>query len=283
MARNRMIKSAFWTDAKMCKLKREVRLMYIGMWNFADDFGVISADAMLIKSSVFPLDDLKIKDVEEWLHSLEEAKVLIRFSYQDSEFFWITNFSKHQVINRPNTKDVNVPREVLDDIIQQYNEQQVYGRGVLVTPAPIQPTASSTGTEPPLLPTEEVPDETDADDYAKFKKWLADNAPTILKMSQPITKDEFVRLKQDFSVQYIMDLFLQMHNWKPLLSKCKSANLTFRNWAKRDNERISSTSKPSPGSQGVPPRDTGVSPNYAASILARMGGAKGTTETGNLQ
>ncbi len=272
MARNRMIKSVFWTDTKMCRLKRDVRLMYIGMWNFADDFGVIPADSMLIKSSVFPLDDLKIKDVEEWLSALEDAGVLIRFEYRGEQFFWIANFLKHQVVNRPNTKDVNVPKEVLDDIIRQYEEQQNRGKGTLTTQIQQaeEKVDNSKETDDDVVETTE---ETSADaDYRKFNDWLSKNAPTVLKMSQPITKEEFVKLKADFKVDYIMDLLQQMHNWKPLLSKCKSAYLTFRNWARKDDERRSNTGRTTTATANGPrPGNAGISPDYAAGVLDRLG------------
>lgn len=275
-----MIKSAFWTDTKMCRLKRDVRLMYIGMWNFADDFGVIPADSMLIKSSVFPLDDLKIKDVEEWLSALEDTGVLIRFEYRGEQFFWIANFLKHQVVNRPNTKDVNVPKDVLDDIIQQYEEQQKIGKGVLATQ--IQQTPVEDGcTKKTDDDVAEVTEETSADsDYRKFNDWLSKNAPTILKMSQPITKEEFVKLKADFKVDYIMDLLQQMHNWKPLLSKCKSAYLTFRNWARKDDERRNSTSRTTATANSSRPGYSGISPDYAAGVLDRLGCATSEIKVG---
>lgn len=55
-------------------------------------------------------------------------------------------------------------------------------------------------------------------------------------MRYPFTEDEFVRLKADFGVKYMQFLILQMHNYKPLLKKYQSANLTFRNWAKREQD-----------------------------------------------
>ena len=43
MARNRIIKPEFWADAKIGRLSFGARLLYIAMWNFADDYGIISA------------------------------------------------------------------------------------------------------------------------------------------------------------------------------------------------------------------------------------------------
>lgn len=61
--------------------------------------------------------------------------------------------------------------------------------------------------------------------------WLEENAPRVQKMSNPITNAEAERLKKDFSNDVIIEIFTNMHNYKPL-TKTVSANLTFRRWAK---------------------------------------------------
>ena len=86
---------------------------------------------------------------------------------------------------------------------------------------------SESGDSAPLSPSP---------DFVKFQKWIEKNAPNVAQMRYPFTEDEFVRLKADFGVKYMQFLILQMHNYKPLLKKYQSANLTFRNWAKREQD-----------------------------------------------
>ena len=86
---------------------------------------------------------------------------------------------------------------------------------------------SESGDSAPLSPSP---------DFMKFQKWIEKNAPNVAQMRYPFTEDEFVRLKADFGVKYMQFLILQMHNYKPLLKKYQSANLTFRNWAKREQD-----------------------------------------------
>lgn len=74
-----------------------------------------------------------------------------------------------------------------------------------------------------------------SENFKKFQKWIDDNAPNVAKLRDPFTENEFVRLKADFGIEYIQTLLSQMHNYKPLLTKYQSANLTFRSWAKRDS------------------------------------------------
>ena len=56
MARIRTIKPQFWDDLKIGRLSRDARLLYIGLWNFADDLGVVIADPAWLKSKIFPYD-----------------------------------------------------------------------------------------------------------------------------------------------------------------------------------------------------------------------------------
>lgn len=63
--------------------------------------------------------------------------------------------------------------------------------------------------------------------------WLHQNAPRVMKMKEPLTVDEAVKLRKDFSKDLIKDIFLSMDNYEPLLKKNRSAYKTFRNWEKR--------------------------------------------------
>lgn len=70
--------------------------------------------------------------------------------------------------------------------------------------------------------------------FKKFQAWIRDNAPQVAKFKEPFTPEQFVKLKQDFDLTTIQDLLVAMHNYKPLLVKNISANLTFRRWAKQE-------------------------------------------------
>lgn len=101
MPRIRTIKPEFWEDEKIASLKREVRLMFIGMLNFADDQGVIKANSTYIRSRIFPYDeDVRISDVNQWLGALVKARILIPFDFANEGYYMIRTFSSHQVIDK---------------------------------------------------------------------------------------------------------------------------------------------------------------------------------------
>jgi hypothetical protein len=74
--------------------------------------------------------------------------------------------------------------------------------------------------------------------------WIEKNAPTIQKLKEPLTSKQAESLTIDLNINTVgkkkrlCDMLLAMENYKPLLSKSKSANLTIRNWWKRELERM---------------------------------------------
>ena len=60
MARIRTIKPEFWTDEKIVELSAFARLLFIGLWNFADDAGRMEFSAKRLKMQIFPADDVDI-------------------------------------------------------------------------------------------------------------------------------------------------------------------------------------------------------------------------------
>lgn len=73
----------------------------------------------------------------------------------------------------------------------------------------------------------------DVSKFEKFTEWITENAPNVARMREPFTIDEYVRLRDEFDYDMILDVLLAMHNWADLLKKRVNANLTFRNFAKK--------------------------------------------------
>lgn len=103
MARNRMIKPEFWSDEKTgMQMSSDEKCLYIGMWNFADDEGLINGNPIYLKSSIFPYDNNIMSDkIEEYLNNLVKIEILFRYKKNHQPYIWIVNFRKHQRIDRP--------------------------------------------------------------------------------------------------------------------------------------------------------------------------------------
>ena len=129
MARIRTIKPQFWDDAKIGRIPRDARLLYIGLWTFADDLGVVIADPVWLKSKIFPYDRIQIQQLEAWLGLLEKTGFISLLSVKSESFYYLPTFSRHQIINRPNLDDVNIDKELLDNILAKFTDQSVINHG----------------------------------------------------------------------------------------------------------------------------------------------------------
>lgn len=120
MPRIRTIKPSFWKDQKLGRLKRDVRLMFIGLWNLADDEGVVCADSFIIKSELFPFDeDLRVKTIQEWIDQLIEALMIIPFTFNGESYYVIRTFKAHQSINRP--QESKIPLETIQEVLAKHS------------------------------------------------------------------------------------------------------------------------------------------------------------------
>ena len=130
MARIRTIKPEFWEDEKLAKLPVYARLLFIGTWNFADDNGALLANPVLMKSHIFPYEDIGISTISEWIDILVENGMLIRTTYNGKDYLVIRKFLIHQKINRKSIR-INIPLPVALQVIDEYNKTH----GVLTEPS----------------------------------------------------------------------------------------------------------------------------------------------------
>lgn len=75
------------------------------------------------------------------------------------------------------------------------------------------------------------------DEFKDFEDWILNNAPNVSKMKEPFTRAQFEKLFSEYDQDLIYQKLEAMHNYSPLLTKCRSANLTIRNWLRRDLAR----------------------------------------------
>jgi hypothetical protein len=98
MARIRTIKPDFWTDEKVVELDFADRLLFIGMWNFADDQGYLDFSLKRVKMQVFPGDDV---DVSRGLQRLHELGLIRLYSSPEGFVIHLINWEKHQRVSNP--------------------------------------------------------------------------------------------------------------------------------------------------------------------------------------
>lgn len=119
MARIRTIKPEFWTDEDMAELSEPACLLAIGLLNYADDEGYFNANPKLIKAAVFPIREPSAP-IPVLIRELSNCGYLSMFSTSDGKQFGaITNFLKHQVVNKPKESKIKclplIPYEYCTD------------------------------------------------------------------------------------------------------------------------------------------------------------------------
>jgi len=100
MARIRTIKPSFWTSEQVVECSTNARLLFIGIWNFADDGGVIPASVKSLKMQIFPGDDFSASEIQSWINELINAGLIIEYQV-DAKSYWAVSGWHHQKIDRP--------------------------------------------------------------------------------------------------------------------------------------------------------------------------------------
>lgn len=97
MARIRTIKPEFWTDSKIVGLSPVARLLFIGCWNFADDYGALAADPLQLKLRVLPAEPC---DPQELVDELLHSGLLKTMTDGEATFWIVAGWEKHQKVDR---------------------------------------------------------------------------------------------------------------------------------------------------------------------------------------
>jgi hypothetical protein len=97
MARIRTIKPEFWSDEHVVELTAFARLLFIGLWNFVDDFGRVAFSPIRLKLQIFPADDL---DVLALFAELEGGGLVTVYTLEGQRILQVDGFRKHQKIDK---------------------------------------------------------------------------------------------------------------------------------------------------------------------------------------
>ena len=97
--RKRMIDPGYWSDDKVIELTPIERLLFIGMWNFADDSGVLKNSSKQLKAQIFPADNIDDNIMKKHLSHLHELG-LIQLN-EDKTLIKVRGWTNYQKINRP--------------------------------------------------------------------------------------------------------------------------------------------------------------------------------------
>lgn len=127
MPRIRSIKPEHWGDKYLPNISLGAHLLWISMWNFSDDKGIIERDYDLLKANTFPRrKEVKPIQIEKWVKELIKYEFVIPFQHKGIQYLIHRTFDVHQKIDRPQ------PSKISDDVIRRVfverstNEQRTF-------------------------------------------------------------------------------------------------------------------------------------------------------------
>lgn len=144
MARIRSIRPEFWSDAKVGKLSLAARLLFIALWNFADDEGYGRALPKELAGFAFPHDDdmdsVRIRVV---LGELSGKALVTLYEVSGEPYYFINNWSRHQRPEKPTkSKHPKPDQGTITSVITGSGEEST------TTPRSLP---ESSGSSPPLV------------------------------------------------------------------------------------------------------------------------------------
>ncbi len=104
MSRIRTIKPDFWSSEQIMSCSPNARLLFIGLWNFADDNGIHPASIIRLKAEVCPLDTFSEEEMSKWISELINNDLLRLYVVEDKAYWIVTGWKNHQRIDKPTYK-----------------------------------------------------------------------------------------------------------------------------------------------------------------------------------
>lgn len=109
MARIRTIKPDFWTDESVVECSPLARLLFIGLWNFADDEGRMVYSPVRVKLQILPADNC---DISKLIEELASRRMVLIYQVESVSYLAIPGFPKHQKIDKRTASKLPEPPRV---------------------------------------------------------------------------------------------------------------------------------------------------------------------------
>ena len=112
MARKRMIDPNIWHSEDFSRLSILAKLLFIGMFSMADDYGKGKAKPVYLKSVIFPYDDaMRLIDVEKALSEIGTNMSVTLYANNGNNYYKLNNWNLWQKVERPSESRIPEPCE----------------------------------------------------------------------------------------------------------------------------------------------------------------------------
>ncbi len=100
MSRDRTLPSDFWTWEAVIDCSMTARLLFLGLWNFADDHGVQPLRPRTIRMQVFPGDAIDENAVRALIDELVTRGLMRIFVVEGQEYLSVIHWERIQRVSR---------------------------------------------------------------------------------------------------------------------------------------------------------------------------------------
>ncbi len=155
MARNRTISPDFWTMEAVIDCQPMTRLLFIGLWNFADDGGVQPLRPRTIRMQVFPGDTIENERVREMIGELAAQGLVRIYAVEGVEYVAIVDWDQMQRVGKRARRRYPAMAGGVPDIGAASHEpsQTIEGhRGVEAAQSPSSGLPPPSASEPSAAP-----------------------------------------------------------------------------------------------------------------------------------
>lgn len=112
MKRIRSVKPEFWTSQTLARCTRDARLVFVGLWNEADDDGRLVDAPKLLAGALFPWDeDIDAAWMNARLAELVAVGVIVRYEIAAQRYIAVPSFREHQHPDKPKPSKLPAPPE----------------------------------------------------------------------------------------------------------------------------------------------------------------------------
>lgn len=108
-----MIDPNFWESEDVSKLTIRQRLLLIGLFSNADDYGRGRAKPTYIRSVVFPYDDISVEEIQEDLEAIKRHISIVFYEVDGNSYYEFLNWNKWQTVQKPQRSMIPSYRDVV--------------------------------------------------------------------------------------------------------------------------------------------------------------------------
>jgi len=132
MARKRMIDPNIWQSEDFGKLSNLAKIVFIGLFSLADDEGRGRANAMYLKSTLFPYNEkMRSTDIEVALSEISRNMSIVFYSYDGSNYYELLSWFTFQKIDKATDSKIIAYDKNNKEIRLLFDEVSTSGRRIV--------------------------------------------------------------------------------------------------------------------------------------------------------